>query len=381
MLIGRLFIAWGVTLLWFTTAWAVTDNQEAICDQPYVLFCDNFDARALGQGDFSRATYKNAGWQYSNLNALGGSTSIVQQADPQGNTSNVLDLPCNLYGSEAPGANVCAGYLNGMLTQVIPYGSDFYFRWYTKWSAGFKHSWGEKHAGALFGCDSGCINGFNTANRNAGNSSPPVEFYLNLGVIPNPSPCINNVYQPTGSLNAYFLYPCSADGTTTNSGTGLADGVWNCFEVHYRLNPDTDAYPSTGIAELWINGQPQFSWTNLNLAAHSIGGFAISNANRYFFAMNVYARWYCAGGTNIDGPDGASCVCAGGPGTCDLSPSTHPAQDRWHDNVVVATQRVGCLGNATPSNTTPPIAPTNLRVSFLWDAFWKVFSTLAGMLG
>ena len=69
--------------LWSTTAWAVTDNQEAICSQPWVVFCDNFDHRALGQGDFGRVEPGyNGGWVPSYPPAPGGTISIVSGPDP-----------------------------------------------------------------------------------------------------------------------------------------------------------------------------------------------------------------------------------------------------------------------------------------------------------
>lgn len=44
---------------------AAPDGQEEICSNPAVFFCDNFEARALGSGDFGRQLYKNNGWAVS----------------------------------------------------------------------------------------------------------------------------------------------------------------------------------------------------------------------------------------------------------------------------------------------------------------------------
>jgi hypothetical protein len=67
-----MFIAITVVAVVFRTApvlAAAPDGQEDICTNPAVFFCDNFEGRALGTGDLSRATYKNNGWSQSNLSS------------------------------------------------------------------------------------------------------------------------------------------------------------------------------------------------------------------------------------------------------------------------------------------------------------------------
>src|SRR5215831_13282379 len=88
-----LLIALVLTLgLGSTTAWAVTDNQEAICDQPYVIFCDNFEARALVTGDWGRATYKNGGWQGQIQGPTNDSPGVAAGVNPDGTNGHQFQL-------------------------------------------------------------------------------------------------------------------------------------------------------------------------------------------------------------------------------------------------------------------------------------------------
>jgi hypothetical protein len=81
-------------------------------------------------------------------------------------------------------------------------------------------------------------------------------------------------------------------------------GRWYCVEAHARLN---DAGQSNGVFELWIDGVQQAQVTTLNwLGSYSQYGF---NA--------VYFENYWNNGAPV-------------------------AEDRFFDNIVVSTQRIGC---------------------------------------
>jgi hypothetical protein len=81
-------------------------------------------------------------------------------------------------------------------------------------------------------------------------------------------------------------------------------GRWFCVEAHVRLN---DAGQSNGVFELWIDGALDAQKTGLNW----VGGFAAYGINALF--LENY--WN-----------------AGAPA----------ARERYFDNLVVATQRIGC---------------------------------------
>jgi len=83
-------------------------------------------------------------------------------------------------------------------------------------------------------------------------------------------------------------------------------GQWHCVEAHAKLN---DAGQSNGVFELWIDGKSEAQRTGLNW----VGSFSTYGINAVFFEN----YWN-----------------AGAP----------QAEDRYFDNIVVSTQRIGCLG-------------------------------------
>lgn len=92
------------------------------------------------------------------------------------------------------------------------------------------------------------------------------------------------------------------------SATPLFDtpnlGVWRCIEAHVRLN---DAGQSNGLFELWIDDQPEAQRTGMNF----LGSFSAYGLNA------VFLENYWNGGAPA-------------------------AQERYLDNFVVSTQRIGC---------------------------------------
>jgi hypothetical protein len=339
-----------IVILWIAPAWAVTDNQEAICDQSWVIFCDNFNVRATGLGDLSRATYKNRGWQYFSLVSNGGTNSVASIVDPTGATSSVLQQECSGYNG---GYNVCASYLSSYFTRSVP---EVYFRWYAKWSSNYVWSTGQKFAGLYYNSPS--LAGLNIGNQS--NCAPPqFLFYFNVGIIPSGTLCTAS--GSPGTFGSYVLKQTLNEPAVVWNATG---SQWYCIEAHVKLNnPGTAA---NGTAELWINNVLTISRSDLNIVAN-----LSEVTNRNIDQLNFYARWECGNGEQADGG-------------CYTEPRySHPIQQRWIDNVVVGTQRVGCLGaTPPPSDTSAPAAPGNLRVSsLLWDQFLKGFWALAGLLG
>ncbi|HVT40119.1 MAG TPA: Ig-like domain-containing protein [Gemmatimonadaceae bacterium] len=90
-------------------------------------------------------------------------------------------------------------------------------------------------------------------------------------------------------------------------------GKWYCVEVHMKLN---DAGQSNGLNELWINGSLEAQSTNLNW----LGSFNAFGINAIFFEN------YWNAGSPV-------------------------AQERYIDNLVVSTQRIGC---GTPAAGAAP---------------------------
>lgn len=84
-------------------------------------------------------------------------------------------------------------------------------------------------------------------------------------------------------------------------------GQWYCIEAHVKLN---SAGQSNGVFELWINGNAEASRTGLNW----VGNFSAYGIN----AVYLENYWGSAG--------------TGSP----------QQQERYFDNLVVSTQRIGC---------------------------------------
>lgn len=84
-------------------------------------------------------------------------------------------------------------------------------------------------------------------------------------------------------------------------------GRWYCIEAHVRLN---DAGSSNGVFEFWIDDQLEARKENMNW----LGAYDDYGINAVFFEN----YWN--------------------------SPGSHQTQERFFDNIVVSTQRIGCGG-------------------------------------
>ena len=90
-------------------------------------------------------------------------------------------------------------------------------------------------------------------------------------------------------------------------------GTWNCIEAYVRLN---DAGLSNGIAKFWVDGHLEASSTNMNF----VGSYSDYGINAVLFENYI----------NNGSPQ---------------------AQSRYWDNLVVSTQRIGCLGRLTEESS------------------------------
>jgi hypothetical protein len=96
------------------------------------------------------------------------------------------------------------------------------------------------------------------------------------------------------------------------------DNRWYCIESHVRLN---DPRQSNGLQEFWIDGQLEARRPNLDF----VRSFTEFGINAIFFE-----NYWNSGSPRV--------------------------QERYFDNIIVSTQRIGCLAS------TPPAPPANLRV-------------------
>ena len=98
-------------------------------------------------------------------------------------------------------------------------------------------------------------------------------------------------------------------GTTPLFARDHAD-TWYCIEAHVRLN---DPGLSNGVQEFWINGHLEAQRTDLNF----VGSYTAYGINAIF----IENYWN-----------------AGSP----------REQERYFDNFVVSTERIGCLCESSP---------------------------------
>jgi hypothetical protein len=102
----------------------------------------------------------------------------------------------------------------------------------------------------------------------------------------------------------------AAQGRTPILDASLS-GQWYCVEAHMRLN---DAGQSNGVFEYWINGAQEAARTGLNW----LGSFNAYGINALFLENYI-------------------------------NNGSAQAQDRWYDDFVVSTQRIGCDGATEPA--------------------------------
>jgi hypothetical protein len=260
------------------------DSQETICSNAWIIYCDNFDARTPGTGDFARATDKNQGWEG------GYRWSIEAGAGVRG--SNALRVDCAAHGPGQPSdpgdpANGCGGYV--VATYSVPASvRTIWLRWYTKWSSTWKTSpAAEKHIIVQYG--NGPQNqGIHMAWSTSG--TQPTYAYISA---------VDQVYPPNGSSWSRQL------------------NRWYCVEARVALS--TSSTSTDGAIELWYDGQRIMNYPNIRTNR-------FDNLRHY---QTLWSAYY-------------NCVSV----TCTDTADTHPAMFRLHDNIVIGTQQIGCLGSA-----------------------------------
>jgi hypothetical protein len=304
-----------------------TDQQEDICTRADVIFCENWEDRLTGfvspgsaqQVDLRRPKYKNLGWDSPFSSGQAGVATTVAR---DGTKSFQTHWP--------EGRWCCSGYL---LT-IFPAGyRDLYFRVYTYFSTNYKVSPIGNRQFAL----------------NPGN--PDASVVGSLHDFTNVFGQMAPEHKATRQQLDWIQLP-----QNVGSPVSFTRDTWICQEIHVRQS--SAANVANGLVEGWIDGVQKWNYSNVIVLD---------------YVQPITQLWF-DGRYNCEEPE-VNNQC-GGTG----SGGYHPDMSRWHDNFVIATQRIGCLGSA-PSDTKPPLAPSNLRVSSLWNQFLKVFWTLASPLG
>ena len=309
--------------LWFTPAGAAApDQQEEICSSPAVIFCENFEDRSTTNVmDMTRPKYKNNGW------------GVSQTVNNAVVTSDRFDGTKSMMFTYPQGYNTGSGFFDSQ------WGGNYrtlYMRVYSKWSTNYVVSGsGTKH--------------FEFASTTSGG--------------------YDGLWAHQFGNPAFTMTVAGFSGVTLTempqnmNGTLRIDGQWHCFEVRKTQNSG----PGTrdGVLEGWIDGVKRWSYTNLVLDP---------NMPNNLIGMMMSSYWNCLIGDEVGGQ------CAQ-----QVSQNFHPQMFRWHDNIVVSTQPIGCLGAASPppSNTQPnaPLTPTlsGLRqwLASLVGGMWPAVTRLA----
>jgi len=300
------------------SAYGQTGNEETICLTTPVFFCENFEDRSVQtfyeqqMGDMNQARYKNGGWG-ANPN-----TQLFIVASPaMGSRAMQWHYPA--------GDQSGAGYFETVFpaaTGANPNGgpkSEFYLRFYGRYPADFP-----------LGCANGApIDPITHQPTNCTNkwvemiwlsvSQPGTHMYHFQAQLSNPSKAAEIGVQSMNLNNGSTLHQ------NVNGSVDALRDVFQCIEHHVKLNSAVGV--SDGLIEGWIDGVQHFSHTNLNIVS-----------------------------TGTMGPIGMLRMTASGSGNIYSSPNGNVRQ---LDNIIMSTQRIGCIGQSV----SQPSPPTNLAVT------------------
>lgn len=225
------------------------DQQEAVCTDPNVFFCENFEDRsATNVADLSRSKYKNAGWAMSQT---GGSLAVTATQAVDGNHSLQLT-----YEDKSTGP----GFMDTGFPASV---RTIYLRWYTKWSQNWVWSpVATKH--------------METVRGSAG-----ADNHLFWSGASGDGPQFIWGYSPM------LLYPQNVNAPSVV----IQPNRWYCFEVRITLNSATSA--SDGYLQGWIDGVMHVEYPNAMLSNQNVS--AVSG----FF---VSGYWNCDGNADCSDP-------------------------------------------------------------------------------
>ena len=142
----------------------------------------------------------------------------------------------------------------------------------------------------------------------------------------DPASCVSgSTVQCVGYNDFNHLQWLGAQIGTTPLFDGQAshDDRWYCIEAHVKLN---DSGQSNGIQEFWTDGNLETSKTGINF----VGSYTAYGINAVFFE-----NYWNTGATQNE--------------------------ERYFDNIVVSTQRIGCTGNSNA--IVAPNPPQNLTIN------------------
>jgi hypothetical protein len=270
-------------------------GAEVICGSPAVIFCEDFE-----NGNFAK-------WQ--------------DGYDP--NRHTITTDPTNVYqGSKGLQVLYPQGSDGGWLTRwFMPGYDDLYVRLYTKWESNWQNATngGDKTV-ALYG---NRIDNQWSGFGKAGIKPNGTDFFytaltsLDWYIQPDPGEIMFYSYFPEMQQAPDGMY-WGNNFFQNDPRIGIQPGQWYCLE--FELKANTPGLHD-GYQKMWINDQFKGEVNNM--------------------------RWRDTTDLRINAVQ--LTFSGGGPKT----------EHRWIDNVVVSTQKIGCVAT---NNLTPPARPTGLIV-------------------
>src|SRR3972149_953965 len=276
-------------------AWAAT--EEAICANAPVIFCDNFEDRATGNGDLTtNKGGKTIGWGGGSAVPGAGSANAI---DPSGTGGygGAAKVYAGSRGLEYRYVAATGQFATGpgYMTRSFSNIRELYFRYYHRFSNPWTFS-------------PGATKGFETGI----NISPGQSMY-NWWSENGQTQLKQFAQNDSNSPSQRFVG--NVNGGTYTPGLNQ----WYCWEIHIIYN--TTPTGTDGLVEAWVDDVLRYSYPNVN----------INNPVALMNGMILSGYW------NQSTPDNA----------CEPHCWTHPEMFRWFDNFVISTARIGCL-SGTP---------------------------------
>jgi len=123
-----------------------------------------------------------------------------------------------------------------------------------------------------------------------------------------------------------------------NGGISFADDQWYCVETHTKMNTPGVA---DGVLEIWVDGNLSLQYLNRMFRGPDPNGINGNSSLSGFDDIKIYKQ----SGSGV----------------------------MYYDQFAVGTTQIGCGGGGAP---VPPLPPTNLRFSALWDRLLVVLASL-----
>ena len=308
-----------------------TGNEEAICrNDPNVIFCENYEDRAVGGSDLGGSRFKNNGWAVSDFPSF----SVVQTAEKFDGTRGIAMIT---FANTSGGTFMDTVFPDGVPRRTI------YYRWYTKYSSNYVWSPEATKHNETLGLDPAV--------------GPGAEYgvFNFVGAFGTPrQPLFTRAYSVGCLASPPILTECN-DRPNMNGGFAQFNvNQWYCLEA--RITQNTGATANDGYFQGWIDGVQYWEYPNINMQSQH-------QANPKHFGILITPYWNCV---------------PGGPLGTDCSQSPHPQITRYMDNIIVSDARIGCLGAIPP--TPPPTTPCCLTVASLADLWWFGAPFLAGFV-